>query len=78
MNIITISEKLDRLQEQLSEIQTKDQRVLNIKQVAELTGLSKSTIYKFTHTKKIPHYKQAKHLYFDRQEIEDWLLANKS
>jgi hypothetical protein len=24
----------------------------------------------------IPHYKQAKHLYFDRGEVENWLREN--
>lgn len=51
--------------------------VLNINEVSLLTGLSKSTIYKFTHLGTVPHYKQAKHLFFDRVEIESWLKANR-
>ena len=47
--------------------------VLNIDEVSLLTGLSKSTIYKFTHYGTIPFYKQAKHLYFDKKEVENWL-----
>ena len=51
--------------------------VLNIDEICTLAGLSKSTIYKLTMTGKIPHYKQAKHLYFDRVEIENWLKTNR-
>lgn len=51
--------------------------VLNIGEVCTLTGLSKSTIYKLTMNGKIPFYKQAKHLYFDRVEIEAWLKTNR-
>lgn len=52
--------------------------VLNLDEVCKLTGLSKSHIYKLTHWNKIPHYKQAKHLFFDRLEVEAWLKANRS
>ena len=51
--------------------------VLNINEVCQLTGLSKSHLYKLTMTGKIPHYKQAKHLYFDRVEVENWLKENR-
>lgn len=52
--------------------------VLNIMEVCILTGLSKSTVYKFTSAGgRIPFYKQAKHLYFKRTEIEEWLLSNR-
>jgi excisionase family DNA binding protein len=47
--------------------------ILNIDEVCLLTGLSKSTIYKMTCNGTIPFYKPAKHLYFDRVEIENWL-----
>jgi excisionase family DNA binding protein len=51
--------------------------VLKLDEVCTLTGLSKSHIYKLTCWGKIPHYKQAKHLYFDRVQIENWLKSNK-
>lgn len=50
--------------------------VLNLDEVCNLTGLSKSHVYKRTMQGTIPHYKQAKHLYFDRAEIENWLREN--
>jgi len=51
--------------------------VLNLDEVCTLTGLSKSHIYKLTCWGRIPHYKQAKHLFFDRLEVEDWLKSNR-
>lgn len=49
---------------------------LNLNDLALLTGLSKSTIYKLVMEKKIPYYKNAggKLLYFEKNEIEKWLL----
>lgn len=56
---------------------TLSKTVLNLDEVCSLTGLSKSHIYKLSHWNKIPHYKQCKHLFFDRTEIENWLKANR-
>lgn len=66
-------EKLQGIEDMLSSSKT----VLNLNEVSILTGISKSSLYKFTHRKEIPHFKQAKHLYFDRREIEDWLRTNR-
>ena len=52
--------------------------VLLIDEVALLTGLSKSRLYKLTCGKQIPFYKNAKMLYFDKAEIENWMRQNKS
>ena len=51
--------------------------VLTVDDVATLTGLSKSHIYKLTYSHQIPHYKPSgKQVYFDRSEIEEWLKRN--
>lgn len=48
--------------------------VLTLEDVALLTGLSKSWLYKATYKNEIPFYKpNGKMLYFDRKEIEDWM-----
>ena len=52
-------------------------RVLQIDDVALLTGLSRSYIYKLTSLRAIPFYKKSKTLYFDKEEIEKWLLSNR-
>lgn len=52
--------------------------VLNLEDVALLTGLSKSHLYKLTCTRQIPHYKQnGKNMYFDRAEVEAWMKQNR-
>lgn len=52
--------------------------VLNIDDVAVLTGLSKSHIYKLTCSRQIPFYRpNGKQVYFDRQELEGWLKQNR-
>jgi excisionase family DNA binding protein len=76
----TVLEFLQRQDEKLKSIENLlalSKSVLNIDEVSKLTGLSKSTIYKCTHKGIVPHYKQQKHLYFDRLEIESWLKENR-
>ncbi len=72
--MMEIEKRFDRLENLVLCTQKK---VLNIREVCTLTGLSKSTIYKLTMSGRIPYYKQAKHLYFDRVEIENWLKENR-
>ena len=52
--------------------------VLCLNDVVLLTGLSKSHIYKMTHSRQIPFYKpNGKQIYFDRSEIENWMKQNR-
>ena len=52
--------------------------VLTIDDVHLLTGISKSTLYRLTSERKIPHYKpNSKLLFFDRAEIEAWAKRNR-
>lgn len=70
-----ILERLDRI-ERYSIIAAKS--MLNINEVAFLTGLSKSWIYKATCEHTIPFYKpNGKQIYFDREEIESWMRQNR-
>ena len=75
-----VLELLQKQEERLSNIEsllTLSKTVLNLNEVCTLTGLSKSHIYKLTCWGRIPFYKQAKHLFFDRVEIENWLKVNR-
>ena len=65
-----IKQQLDRI-ERYTLLAAK--KVLRIEDVALLSGLSKSYVYRLTCEKKIPHYKTSKAVYFDRDEIEAWL-----
>lgn len=75
-----VLETLQKQDERLKNIEnllTLTKTVLNLDEVCKLTNLSKSHIYKLTCWGKIPFYKQAKHLFFDRIEIENWLKENR-
>lgn len=71
-----ILKRLDRL-ETLTLLGAKS--VLTLEEVCLLTGLSKSTIYKMTASRTIPHYRAdgGKHVYFKKDEVEDWLTRNR-
>jgi excisionase family DNA binding protein len=73
-------EVLQSIQEQLTRIETgmlAQKSVLTFDEVSQFTGLSKSYLYKLTSTGRIPHFKPFnKVLYFERPQIESWLLQN--
>ncbi len=52
--------------------------VLTSDEAARYMGIAKSTLYKLTMERKIPHYKPTgKICYFDRKELEAWLHGNR-
>lgn len=52
--------------------------ILTFEQACIFSGLSKSYLYKLTSAQKIPHYKPSgKLIYFNREELEAWLLSNR-
>ena len=62
----------------VSKISALQKDVLTIEDAAAFTGLSRSHIYKLTSSGDIPHYKpNGKYIYFDRKELEAWLLRNR-
>lgn len=67
---------LDQLEEMRNEMY-QSKPLLFIDEIVVLTGLSKSSIYKLTSARKIPHFKSGKRLIFDRREIMDWLTSNR-
>lgn len=76
-------EKMNEVLEQLQELKQLAllgaKNVLTMSDVALLTGLSKSHLYKLVCYKKIPYYKGdgGKLTYFKKQEIEDWCLKHR-
>ncbi|WP_431158030.1 helix-turn-helix domain-containing protein [Winogradskyella poriferorum] len=73
-NLQIIDERLKNIESLLLNQKT----VLNFDEVAIYTGLSKSYLYKLTCSGGIPCYKpQGKHIYFNKQEIDQWLLQNR-
>ncbi|MDA8628648.1 helix-turn-helix domain-containing protein [Bacteroidia bacterium] len=67
----------DRL-ERIESLLLRQQNVLSFDQASEHTGLSKSYLYKLTSSGGIPCYKpNGKHIYFNRVELDNWLLRNR-
>ena len=71
----------NELQKELEQIKTlllSKKNVLNINELSDYTGYSKSYIYKLTSRNAIPYFKPSgKAVFFDRMEIDVWLLKNK-
>ncbi|MDM1353277.1 MULTISPECIES: helix-turn-helix transcriptional regulator [Myroides] len=71
-----ILEKLDYL-EQL--IISNNKEILSVEELEKYTGFKKSYIYHLVHFSKIPYSKpNGKYLFFEKSEIDEWLLKNKS
>lgn len=51
---------------------------LKVKDVAELLHLSEITIRRWVQEGKIPAYRLDQHIFFSRQEIENWMLCHSS
>ena len=65
-------------QTRLEEILLSKKPVLNIKDLCDYTGYSRSYIYKLTSRNVIPYFKPSgKMVFFEREEIDSWLLRNK-
>ena len=71
------TEDLQEIKNLLQEVQGSPKEVLTSDEAAAYLGISKSALYKLTMGRKIPFYKSAKLCYFDRQEIIDWMKANR-
>ena len=71
---------MDELIERLERIEKGvmlQKNVLTFEEGVLFTGLAKSYLYKLTASGKIPYYKPSgKLIYFDRSELERWMLRN--
>jgi len=61
---------------QTSDKQQTSSTILSIDEVCEYAKISKSHCYKLTSQNLIPHSKKGKRLYFNKEEIDNWLLSN--
>jgi len=78
-----IIEKLSVIENRLHSIDTKfnalenSNYLMDTKQVSEYLKLAVPTIYDKVHKREIPHHKIASKLYFDKKEIDKWILKAK-
>lgn len=69
-NVIEILERIER-----SMLANKS--TLTVANLVAYTGYSKDTIHHLTSQRLIPHYKRENRLFFNREEIDQWLTANR-
>lgn len=73
-----IFQKLESIEKMLTEQNILRKDVLTFIETAIYLGVSHSHLYKMTSTGVIPSYKpNGKKLYFNRRELDSWLLSNK-
>jgi excisionase family DNA binding protein len=73
-----ILEKLNSIERMLTEQNLLRKEVLTFNEAAVYLEVSHSHLYKMTSTGLIPSYKpNGKKLYFNRKELDLWLLSNK-
>jgi excisionase family DNA binding protein len=65
------------LQNQDNQLSIQKKEILTLVDLVEYSGLSKSSLYKMTMNREIPHYKVNRKLYFNYEEIKNWFLSNK-
>ncbi len=78
MEAALVLQKLEEILQILREERLAVKRVLNLDEAAKFTGMSTSHLYKLTSQRRIPHSKpRGKTIFFNREELEEWLLENK-
>lgn len=78
----SIADRVNPLEERVTKMEkmaTSEKEVLTLEEAAIYMGVSLSQVYKMTSTQSIPHYKpRGKMCYFNRKELNDWLMQNHS
>ena len=74
MTLEDIAARLERL-ETLVTLSAKE--VLDINDVAQLTGYSVKYLRTMIASRDIPYYKRGNRLFFNREEIEDWMMGTR-
>lgn len=72
---------MEEIEKRLTNIENmllSQKNALTFDEGAIFTGIGKSHLYKLTSSGIVPHYKpRGKMIYFDRAELEKWLLQNR-
>jgi excisionase family DNA binding protein len=53
------------------------EKLLTAKQLSDILGVDLSTVYLWTHTEFIPHYKLGRALRFRETDVRDWVERRK-
>ncbi len=71
------NKKVEDLLKDIKSLLASNKKILNVDDLAQYTGLSKSKIYKLTHLKLIPtgNNPNIRQKFFDKDKIDAWLLG---
>ena len=69
--------ELQRLSKKIDNFIQSQDKPLNIEEACKYLNVSKPTMYKLTHNRKIPHYKPNGLIYFKRSELDLYAFSNK-
>jgi len=71
------NKKVEDLLKDIKDLLASNKKILNVDDLAQYTGLSKSKIYKLTHLKLIPtgNNPNVRQKFFDKDKIDAWLLG---
>ncbi|KAB2914914.1 MAG: helix-turn-helix domain-containing protein [Bacteroidetes bacterium] len=80
-----INDRLDMLTQMVAELMKKPSpnsthaadTPLNAVQAAKYVNMAVNTIYILTSKRQIPHFKRGKRIYFYKEELDNWLKANR-
>ncbi|MGV3597133.1 MAG: helix-turn-helix domain-containing protein [Bacteroidota bacterium] len=80
-----INDRLDMLTQMVAELMKKPtpnstpaaDTPLNAVQAAKYVNMAVNTIYILTSKRQIPHFKRGKRIYFYKEELDNWLKANR-
>jgi excisionase family DNA binding protein len=54
----------------------KGESLLTTEQLTEWLNIPKTSVYTWTRTSQIPHFKVGRHLRFRREDVQEWLSRN--
>ncbi len=80
LEILNSIKEVRESQQKIETLLLSQKPALNLNELSDYTGFSKSFLYKQLMYYKIPgaFKPSGKHWFFDRKEIDQWLLSNKS
>ena len=79
--MLTIDERITTLEERMCFFESSGAILqkphMNAKEVAIYLGYTRCAIYNLTRRRLIPFHKVGRHIFFDKQEIDDWIRQKK-
>ncbi|MBL7819940.1 MAG: helix-turn-helix domain-containing protein [Saprospiraceae bacterium] len=73
-----ILNRFNRLEKLLTERNIQEKEFLNVDEACQYLGIKKSTLYKLTHTRKIPYFcPEGKLIFFQKADLNEFLMRNR-